>query len=875
MADMMTERLLGAPPLRFVDEDDVASPPLSSTSATEAAFVERETSGVVRVALRSVGIGDTHGVGQTKDRALNSLDYTLFASAVNMASLRRLSPHFWSQLALLRWVYCILIGVVVALSATGIIYATKHLLELKFNVIIPLITFSDAGAGSFMRSYFLYVVISLGLSLAATLIVAFVEPLASGSGIPELKAYLNGINLPRFLRTKTLLTKIVALPLALASGLPVGYEGPMAHIGAATAAALTQGKTMLCGINIRFLTKAAPALLRFDDEKRDFACAGAAAGLAAAFNAPAGATLFVLEEAGAIHWHRGLLWRAFFTAVVSAYVIDFVLSGLETGTWGRLTASGMFTFGVSASNDAFAIWEVPLFAIIGVSGGLAGALFNALNMSLLRWRLANVMHSRFLRVSEVFLVTALVSSIAFMTPWFMGVCALLPNPASINDDAVTSGRLPVASPFLGTTADTSSLVRFNCRDGYFNDMASIWFASPENAIRALFHMPTGTFSSVQLFVFASLYLFSMCLASGTAVPSGVFIPSLLVGSAIGRLVGEIATSIFPTVIARAGAYAVVGAAAMLGGIFRMSISMSVILLETTGSSIFSLPIIVALIFARATGNLFNRGLYDAHIDIKHWPVLSEELHPSIAYSLRAADVMVAPPLVLNEVELVGAVHDTLLQSTHSGFPVVFRPSTSQRHPRLGSLAGFVQRRHLSVLLEKRVFNVALPESEDQSPVARPLSIRRPSLLSSYVTSSSAIETDNNNKKGAHESPPLETSINSSSSSKGALTVHSEHILDNDELTATFPRFPNVRCLEFCDAERSAYLDLRPYLDPTPTTIHMHAPLDKVHQIFTSLNLRHLTVVNDAHDVVGIITRHDLMQSRCEAILAAKRSEAAK
>lgn len=808
MADATTERLLAAP-FRFVDEDDVVSPLPFSSSAADVAFVERETSGVVRVALRSVGIGDTHGAGQTKDRALNSLDYTLFASAVNMASLRRLHPSFWSRLALLRWLYCIVIGVVVALSATGIIYATRHLLELKFSVVIPLITFSDAGAGSFLRSYFLFVVISLGFSLAATLIVAFVEPLASGSGIPELKSYLNGVNLPRFLRTKTLLTKICALPLALASGLPVGYEGPMAHIGAATAAALTQGKTVLCGINIAFITKTAPALLRFDDEKRDFACAGAAAGLAAAFNAPAGATLFVLEEAGAIHWHRGLLWRAFFTAVVSAYVIDFVLSGLETGSWGRLTASGMFTFGVSASSDAFAVWEVPLFALIGISGGLAGALFNWLNSSLLRWRLKYVMHSRFFRVSEVFFVTALVASISFITPWLLGNCALLPT-ASINDD-VTSSHAPVASLYLGAVADASTLVRFNCREGYYNDLASIWFASPESAIRALFHMPSGTFSSAQLFVFLFLYLLTMSLASGTALPSGVFIPSLLVGSAIGRLVGETATSFFPTVIARAGAYAVVGAAAMLGGIFRMSISMSVILLETTGSSIFSLPIIVALICARATGNVFGLGLYESHIAIKNWPVLSEELPPSLAFSLRAADVMIAPPLALHEVERVGTIHDTLLRSTHSGFPVVVRQSTSRRP---SSLAGFVQRRHLSVLLERRVFRAALP-NEDDAPI---------------------------------------------------------HVLDNDELTATFPRFPNVRYLEFDDEERAAYVDLRPYMDSTPTTIHLEAPLEKVHQLFTSLNLRHLTVINDAHDAVGIITRHNLMLTRCEAILAAKLSE---
>ena len=48
---------------------------------------------------------------------------------------------------------------------------------------------------------------------------------------------------------------------------------------------------------------------------------------------------------------------------------------------------------------------------------------------------------------------------------------------------------------------------------------------------------------------------------------------------------------------------------MLGGFSRMTVSLAVMLLESTGNYQFGLPLMAALMAARWTGNLFNHGVY--------------------------------------------------------------------------------------------------------------------------------------------------------------------------------------------------------------------------------------------------------------------------
>lgn len=111
------------------------------------------------------------------------------------------------------------------------------------------------------------------------------QPIAAGSGIPLVKCYLNGVKVPRIVRFKTLVVKVVGVVTSVIGGLAGGKEGPMIHAGSVIAAGISQGKSTTFRRDFRIFR-----YFRDDHEKRDFVVGGASAGVAAAFGAPLGKT---------------------------------------------------------------------------------------------------------------------------------------------------------------------------------------------------------------------------------------------------------------------------------------------------------------------------------------------------------------------------------------------------------------------------------------------------------------------------------------------------------------------------------------------------------------------------------------------------------
>ena len=173
-----------------------------------------------------------------------------------------------------RWLFTFIIGIWCGCIALLIHFFTQRLTQWKFTTLYLLIEQEKSSGAPPGTAFVFYTLCNLILVTFAWVTV-YIEPLAGGSGIPEIKCYLNGLNIPRIVRMKTLLCKAVGIIFAVASGLPLGKEGPMVHIGAIVAAAVSQGKSTLFGFNTAFSKYQD---FRNDKEKRDFVACGAAAG---------------------------------------------------------------------------------------------------------------------------------------------------------------------------------------------------------------------------------------------------------------------------------------------------------------------------------------------------------------------------------------------------------------------------------------------------------------------------------------------------------------------------------------------------------------------------------------------------------------------
>ena len=68
----------------------------------------------------------------------------------------------------------------------------------------------------------------------------FVSREVEGSGIPEIKAIIAGIQIPKYLNLSTGIAKQFGLMAALVAGLPVGREGPFIHLSACIAQRMTK-----------------------------------------------------------------------------------------------------------------------------------------------------------------------------------------------------------------------------------------------------------------------------------------------------------------------------------------------------------------------------------------------------------------------------------------------------------------------------------------------------------------------------------------------------------------------------------------------------------------------------------------------------------
>ncbi|MGG5254375.1 chloride channel protein [Neobacillus sp. SM06] len=241
----------------------------------------------------------------------------------------RMSKAFSEQTTLL--IYAAIIGVGGGYGAVGFRWLINQFTYLFFHR-----TQTELASYHGVRTLFVPIIGGLMVGL----LVHFFAREAKGHGVPEVMYAIT--EKKGVIRPRIVVFKAVASAISIGSGGSVGREGPIVQIGSAWGS--TFGR--LLGIreqNLKILV----------------AC-GAAAGIAATFNAPIGGALFAFE----------VILGNFSRTNVSAIVISSVLSAAI----GRLYFGNMASFPIP-NYHVSGIIILLFFAILGIVGGLYGAVY--------------------------------------------------------------------------------------------------------------------------------------------------------------------------------------------------------------------------------------------------------------------------------------------------------------------------------------------------------------------------------------------------------------------------------------------------------------------------------------------------------------------
>lgn len=232
-------------------------------------------------------------------------------------------------------IYLIIRGVEVGIAA-GLICVLYRFLLSKAEAY--LYTVIDYVKGNPLKTaLWLFALALLGAFVS---LVVKTEPLAGGSGIPQVTGEVKGYLSPAWWRV--ILVKLVCGTASVFAGLSLGREGPSVQFGAMAAKGVAK------------ITKADKTT-----ELRMISC-GAGAGMAAAFNAPMAGIMFVLEE---IHhtFDKSILCMGI-VATVTADFVSKIFFGQNT------------VFNYDTENVPLRYYW--LLIILGILLGVSGALYN-------------------------------------------------------------------------------------------------------------------------------------------------------------------------------------------------------------------------------------------------------------------------------------------------------------------------------------------------------------------------------------------------------------------------------------------------------------------------------------------------------------------
>ncbi|ORY59215.1 putative voltage-gated chloride channel [Pseudomassariella vexata] len=525
---------------------------------------------------------------------------------------------------------------------------------------------SSAG-GKWFIEYFFFMLLSVTFAISAAILVKDYAIYAKHSGIPEIKTVLGGFIIKKYFCAWTLTIKSLGLVLAVASGMWLGKEGPLVHVAC-------------CCANI--FIKLFPNINGNEARKREVLSAAAASGISVAFGSPIGGVLFSLEQLS-YYFPDKTMWQSFVCAMTAAVV----LQAFDPFRSGKLV---LYQVKYTSTWHGF---EIAPFAFLGIMGGIYGGFFIKANMRFAQWKKSTNWPS-IGPLTQVVLVALLSALINY--------------------------------PNLYMRAQSSELV-------------SSLFSQCSQVLDDQFGLcKTGAASAgtIVLLLFAAVLGFVLAaITFGLQIPAGIILPSMAIGALTGRAVGIIMeiwqhnhpgflpfNSCEPDIpCITPGVYAIIGAAATLAGVTRLTVSIVVITFELTGALTYVLPIMVAVMISKWVGDAFSRrGIYESWIHLNAYPFLDSGDDGAGAQAvpdIPAGQIMtrIEDLVVLTATgHTIKSLKHILDECDYRGFPVV-------SDTRDAVLLGYISRNELAFNLDSAAQHMP-PETEtffSHQPLADP------------------------------------------------------------------------------------------------------------------------------------------------------------
>ncbi|KPA76661.1 putative chloride channel protein [Leptomonas pyrrhocoris] len=516
------------------------------------------------------------------------------------------------------------------------------------------------GPLAYGSGYLLVLLFALCTSALASA-VCYLVPESVGSGIPEVRAYLNGVSYPMMRSTRVLVARMVAVVLTVSSGVCTGHYGHLMLAGAMLGAQLLQRRHGIRCYHVHFVD-----CFRNPRDRRVILVIGAAAGMASAFCVSVAGLLVILELLSAVFPVRFALYvfaacllSTLCTQVYLSYWVNFDTRYRPSGGLqrGELLSEAVVLFRTHlpfGQHPAMNLMDFVAAFGIGLCTGACAVVFVRVSWAALylRRRLEVALRSKAIRYALPILFTLVYVSLHY---WMAVACTYEPLRPSGSDSsssggggsasgngatrfsdtnspahlpipvvckgvpyAVRSGRNVTTISFYGmngflcpavdmkgedasgpalsrestTTATTdgdgaaASAVQASSSSArtpavasqkrrnrltdeqsvrVMDTYASLAFSYADSALQTLLSQRTaGLMPWRALGTFTLLYFFSSAVYSGLALCGDTLLPSLVIGAALGRCVGTVVHVAATCVLPSASSWADPGVFALFG-----------------------------------------------------------------------------------------------------------------------------------------------------------------------------------------------------------------------------------------------------------------------------------------------------------------------